>query len=289
MELISQHLPGDYQYPKKYGTIHHLSVNAAKWLTVGLYENIMFSRPDHYEFSYLNPVIFLPSAQQQTGSPDKSTVGLDFKANIGHATQIYGQVLINEFKLNEVRHYSRGWWGNKQGLQLGIKYIDAFHVKNLDLQVETNIVRPFTYQHDDTVSNYSHYNQPLAHPLGANFAEVIGIVRYQPAFRWTFEGKLIYYKQGLDSAGVNFGGNVLEDYTTRPRDYGFSIGSGVPANCVNLSALASYQWKENLFLELSAMYRNYSVNDPSGIYHSSHSTMFTAGVRLNMFRRQYDY
>jgi hypothetical protein len=289
MELISQHSPGDYQYPKKYATIHHLSVNAASWLTLGLYENIVFSRPDHYDFSYLNPVIFLPAAQQQNGSPDKSTVGFDFKANVGHATQFYGQFVFNEFVLNQIKHYSRGWWGNKQGLQLGMKYIDAFGVKNLDLQAETNIVRPFTYEHDDSVGNFSHYNQPLAHPLGANFAEIIGIVHYQPAYKWTLEGKVIYYKQGLDSAGVNFGSNVMESYLTRPRDYGFSIGSGIPVNCVNASGLVTYEWKENLFLDLSIQYRNFSVNDPTGVYHSSSSTLFTAGVRLNVGRRQYDY
>jgi hypothetical protein len=249
----------------------------------------MFSRANHYDFSYLNPVIFLVAAQQENGSPDKTTVGLDWKANIGHATQFYGQLLINEFILHEVLHYGNGYWANKQGLQLGFKYINAFDVKNLDLQFETNVVRPFTYQHDDTVANYSHYNQPLAHPLGANFAEFIAIARYQPAYRWNFEGKVIYYHQGLDSAGVNFGSDVFENYNTRPRDYGFQIGTGVPANCVNVSGLASWQWKENLFLEASVQYRHFSVNDPSNTYHSSSSTLFTAGVRINMFRRMYDY
>ena len=290
MELINQHITGtDYQYPKKYGVIHHLSVNAAPWMTLGLFENVMFSRADHYDFSYLNPVIFLVAAQQENGSPDKTTAGLDWKVNIGHATQFYGQLLINEFILHQVLHYSQGYWANKQGLQLGFKWIDVFGVKNLDLQLETNIVRPYTYQHDDTVANYSNYNQPMAHPLGANFAEFIAIGRYQPLYRWNFEGKIIWYRQGLDSAGVNFGGNVLENYLSRPRDYGFQIGSGIPANCLILSGLASWQWKENVFLELSAQYRNYSVNDPVHFYHSSSSTMFTAGVRINMFRRQYDY
>ena len=293
MELTSQHstvgFSRDYQYPKKYAVVHHLNINATPWLNLGLYENVVFSRADHYDFSYLNPVIFLVAAQQQNGSPDKTTVGLDFKANIGHATQVYGQLLFNEFVLHQILHYGDGNWVNKQGFQLGIKYIDAFNVKNLDLQIETNIVRPFTYSHNDTVSNYSHYNQPLAHPLGANFYEFIGIVRYQPAYKWNLEAKAIYYKQGLDSAGVNFGSNIFEDYTTRPRDAGFSIGSGTPAKCLNLSGLVSYQWKENLFLELSAMYRHFSVNDPTNTYHSSSSTLFTAGVRINMFRRQYDY
>jgi hypothetical protein len=288
MELISQHLPGDYQYPKKYAVIHHLSVNAAKWLNVGMYANIAFSRADYFDFSYLNPVIFLSAAQQENGSPDKTTIGFDFKANIAHSAQIYGQLLFNEFVWNQIKNYSDGWWGNKQGLQLGVKYVDLFKVKNLDLQIEMNLMRPYTYSHDDTVTNWSHYNQPLAHPLGANFAEFIGIIRYQPAYRWNIELKCIYSKQGLDSAGVNFGSNILLNYNTRPREYGFSIGSGTPANLVNATAYLSYQWKENLFLEGTLMYRTYNMDYPLYSTKTS-STMYTIGLRVNMFRRMYDY
>jgi hypothetical protein len=290
MELVSQHQLGDYQYPRKYAIVHHLSLNVTNWLNVGLYENVTFSRENYFDFSYLNPVIFLVSAQQQNGSPDKTTAGFDFKANIGHTTQLYGQILINEFILDQVLHYGRGYWANKQGLQLGFKYIDAFDVKNFDLQFETNIVRPYTYQHDDSVSNFSNYNQPMAHPLGANFFELLTIAKYQPITKLNFEGKIIYYKQGLDSAGVNFGSNILENYSTRPRDYGFRIGSGVPANCVNFSVAASYELRENLFIDASMMYRNYSVSNPiaAGIS-SSNSAIFSIGIRLNSFRRQYDY
>jgi len=287
MELISQHQPGDYQYPKKYAVVHHLSFNATKWLNLGIYDNVVFSRADHFDFSYLNPIIFLVAAQQQNGSPDKTTVGLDFKANIGHATQFYGQFLINEFVLHEVLHYSNGWWGNKHGVQLGLKYIDAFSVKNLDLQFEANLVRPFTYTHNDSVSNYSHYNQPLAHPLGANFFEFITVARYQPANKWNIEAKLIYYKQGLDSGGVNFGGNIFLNYDTRPGDFGFKIGSGMPANCVNASALVSWEPKENLFIDLSALVRTYTTHGLTTVTNSS--ATFTIGLRMNMFRRQYDY
>src|SRR5450432_3308892 len=162
MELISQHLPGDYLYPKKYAVVHHLSVNATKWLNVGLYSNIAFGGVNHFEFSYLNPVIFLPAAQQENGSPDKTTVGFDFKANVGHAAQFYGQLRFNEFVWSQIKNYSAGWWGNKQGVQAGLKYIDMFKVKNLDLQVEVNAMRPYTYTHNDTVANWSHYNQSLA-------------------------------------------------------------------------------------------------------------------------------
>lgn len=289
MELISQHQQGDYQYPKKYAVVHHLSINATKWLNVGFYGNIAFSRVNHFEFSYLNPVIFLPASQQENGSPDKTTVGFDFKANVGHVAQFYGQLLLNEFVWSQIVHYPDGWWGNKQGLQLGFKYIDLFGVKNLDIQAEVNLMRPYTYSHNDSVANWSHYNQPLAHPFGANFSELIGIITYQPAYRWNIELKWIYNKQGLDSAGENFGSNILLDYTTRPRDYNFFIGSGIPATIVNTTAYLSYQWKENLFLEGTIMYRTHKVSDPITGTTQTHSTTFTLGVRMNMFRRQYDY
>ncbi len=107
--------------------------------------NIAFNRADYFDFSYLNPVIFLSAAQQENGSPDKTTIGFDFKANIAHKAQLYGQLLFNEFVWNQIKHYSDGWWGNKQGLQFGVKYIDLFKVKNLDLQVEMNLMRPYTY------------------------------------------------------------------------------------------------------------------------------------------------
>ena len=109
------------------------------------------------------------------GSPDNALAGIDFKANIKHRAQLYGQLLLDEFILSEIKNKPTSWV-NKWGLQLGIKYLDAFGIKNLDIQVEANRVRPFTYSHNDTISNYTHYNQPLAHPLGANFQEVLGIL-----------------------------------------------------------------------------------------------------------------
>jgi len=76
--------------------------------------------------------------------------------------------------------YKNGYWANKQALQLGLKSIDVLGVPNLDIQGEVNLVRPFVYTSKDNYSSYTHYNQALAHPLGANFKEIIGIVKYQP-------------------------------------------------------------------------------------------------------------
>lgn len=286
MELMPQFKKsGDNLLPRKYAAIHHLSMNVTKWLNLGLFESVVFGRQDHFDFQYLNPIIFYRHIEGTVGSPDNAMAGLDFKANVAHRLQFYGQFLVDEFILKQVKNNPTSWV-NKFGLQAGVKYIDAFGINNLDVQLETNRVRPFTYSHNDTIANYTHYNQPLAHPLGANFQEVIGIVNYQPAARWYIYARAIYYKKGLDSTGVNFGGNIFRDYRTRVANEGFEVASGRKATCFNGLLQVSYELKENLFFDVSMLKRNYEVADPAS---KSNTTVITAGVRLNMFKRNYDY
>ncbi|MEO6455304.1 MAG: hypothetical protein ABIN97_14585 [Ginsengibacter sp.] len=276
---------GDVLLDRKYAAMHHLSTNVTKWLNVGLFEGVVFGRKNHFDFQYLNPIIFLRHVEGTVGSPDNALAGIDFKVNALHRIQLYGQFLLDEFILKQITK-NNGYWANKWGLQAGIKYVDAFKIKNLDLQFETNRARPFTYAHYDSIANYSHYNQPLAHPLGANFQEFIGIIKYQPANRWYINAKAIYYYQGLDSMGINFGSNLLLNYTTRPRDYGFKLGGGSKATCLNASLQVSYEVRENLFIEGSFLLRNYKIKD---VAYETNTRLVTVGVRFNIFRREYDF
>ena len=57
------------------------------------------------------------------------------------------------------------------------------------------MVRPYTYAHHNPQQNYAHYNQPLAHPLGANFSEFLVMANYKYK-RWQLDGKLIFAKYG---------------------------------------------------------------------------------------------
>lgn len=278
---------------RKYFRMNHLSVNIGKTANIGLYDAVVFGRKDHFDFQYLLPVMFLRTAEQQVGSPDNALLGVDGKINIFKTFQLYGQFMFDEFKLSELRN-NRNWWGNKYGYQLGAKYIDAFGVRNMDIQVESNRVRPFTYSHFDSVANFTHYNQPLAHPLGANLQEYIGIVRVQPYPRIYLQMKAIYYKQGLDSMGVNFGSNPFRDYYDREvadattgalREYGYKVGSGNHAKCLNLSLVASYEMRENLFLDLTTVFRTikYELGD------NTNTTVVSAALRWNMPRRVFDF
>lgn len=289
MELHNTEIPGgDRLIGKKYAAFHHLDVAVTDWLNIGLFEGVIFGRKDHFDFGYLNPIIFYRSIEQQNGSFDNSIVGFDAKANIDRKFQFYGQFSLDEFLVGEITK-NRGYWGNKYGIQLGAKYIDAFNISNLDLQLERNIVRPFTYSHRDSVANYTHYNQPLAHPLGANFKEWIAIARYQPAPKWMLVGKIIQYQQGRDSSARSYGYNIFLPNVSpyRVGDYGYDIGSGWKTNVFYTSLLVSYEWKENLFIDLSGIYRKEETK--TAPVRSASTSVFTLGVRWNMPRREIDF
>ena len=286
MELMPQFKKnGDTLLDRKYAAMHHLSMNVTKWLNIGVFEGVIFGRKNRFDFQYLNPIIFYRSVEGNVGSPDNALVGLDFKANVAHRAQFYGQFLLDEFILSKIKNDPTNWV-NKWGVQLGAKYVDAFGINNLDLQFEANRVRPFTYSHGDTIANYTHYNQPLAHPLGSNFQEFVGIINYQPKPRWYIYAKALYYFQGLDSAGKDFGGNPFEDYRNRTMETGFKIGGGTKATCLNGFLQLSYEFKENLYIDLSMQYRSYKLANVSS---RTNTTFVNAGVRLNMFKRDYDY
>jgi hypothetical protein len=290
MELQhAQRFGADILIPKKYAAMHHLDLAVTKWLNIGLFEGVVFGRKDHFEFGYLNPVIFYRSIEQQSGSFDNAVAGIDAKANVAKKFQFYSQFLLDEFSLTEIRK-NNGWWANKWALQIGGKYIDAFNISNLDLQLETNRIRPFTYSHRDSVANYTHYNQPLAHPLGANFQEWIGIARYQPAPKWLMQAKAIYINQGKDTGNVSFGGNIFLPNVPpyRTKDYGYTTGNGIATKTAIASFLLSYEWKPNLFFEANALYRKQTialstVNPRPGAF------IISAGIRWNMHRREFDF
>ena len=289
MELHSATPPSATQLiPKKYAAMHHLDINVTKWLNIGLFEGVTFGRKNRFDFGYLNPIIFYRSVEQQNGSFDNSIIGIDFKANLPKRIQVYGQLMLDEFLLSEIKA-NRGWWANKWGIQIGAKYIDAFNISNLDLQIEHNRVRPFAYSHYDSVANYTHYNQPLAHPLMAGFSETIGVARYQPAPKWLLVGKLAYWKQGRDSSSRNFGSNIFlpNGIPYRQGDYGYNIGSGWATNTLYGSFLLSYELRKNFFAELSAVIRRQETT--TAPITNNNVSVITFGVRWNMQRRDFQF
>jgi hypothetical protein len=282
---------------KKYMAMHHLSINLTRSANIGIFESVMFRRENTFELQYLNPVIFYRSIEQALGSPDNAFLGFDFKVNFARHVQVYGQLLLDEFNFKKEfstpgrnKFYGllhpRKWWGNKFASQLGIKYIDAFGVDHLDLQLEGNIARPYTYSHFDTVTSWTHYNQPLAHPLGANFTELIFQVKYQPLQQLYFSSRFVYDKKGEDDDTTNWGGNPLKIYGTFEREFGNTIGQGVTARTFYWDFVATYEPWHNIFVDLSYVYRKKKSED---VTRNLQTHFINLSLRWSIPYRRYDF
>lgn len=288
LELTPQEPRGaDRLLPRKYAAIHHLSVNIGKWLNLGLYESIVYSRKDHFDFQYLNPIILYRSVEQSNGSPDNAMLGMNFKINTRIKTVVYGQVLLDEFSFSKVKE-GNGWWGNKYGLQLGLKMADLFGIRNLYIQPEFNLIRPFTYTFRDSVAEFSHYNQSLAHPYGANLMELSLLMNYKLAKRLYVTWKTFYNKQGRDTvSNVSFGGNIFSSYTNRNSETGIFLFNGYASEVLYSNLNIAYEFRDNLFLDLGI--RTRSEIGSHAVNPTYNSNMLYIGFRLNAVRREYDY
>ncbi len=284
-------LNGDNIYPKQYSATHHLSFNATSWLNIGAFENVVFGEVSDFSARYLQPVIFLNTLLRDKNGNDNSMIGFDAKVNLIKKVQVYGQLLVQNYNGDNKPEGSESW-ANRYGFQAGAKYVDAFGLKNFDLQAEINQVRPFTYSSPDSAGSWTNYRQAMAHPLGGNFREIVGILRYQPLKKLYIFGRINYWQQGRDSARFNFGSNATVDNSPRTeggrrlRDNGYPMFAGTNVQAVNTAITISYELKENLFVDLNNLYRLYKSSNSAL---AENTNVLTIGFRWNMFRRDYDY
>ena len=209
-------------------------------------------------------------------------LGVNARWDIKNTISLYGQFMLDDILIREILNGNIDWWGNKFGHQLGIKYINALGIDQLDVQAEWNQVRPYTYSHYDQNANYAHYNQALAHPLGANFNEYIGSVRYQVSPKLGFTSRLFLISKGEDALdSLSFGGDILVPNTLRPGDFGHTIAQGVTTDIVFWSTAITYEISSGLYVDLEYLYRTQESN-----ISSSKTNLIQAGVRLNMQRRE---
>lgn len=288
--VSAQANPGESYIPRKYMAAHYLSFKFSETFTVGVYEATIFKRDtsngNGFELQYLNPVILYRTVEHLLDSEDNILVGTDFKWNLFKRVRLYGQFILDEFKFSEIKA-GNSWWANKWGIQLGAQTIDLLGIDHLDLRVEYNSVRPYTYTHSDLIgANYSHYNQALAHPLGANFREILSIIRYQPFKKWTIEGRFLQAEFGEDANGSNWGSNILLDYSTKEMEYGNEIGQGVGTTTSIFGLDLSYEIWHNLNLDAHYFFRKKNSDLPE---RNATDTYFGLGIRWNTAMMRMDF
>lgn len=203
-------------FQKKVGSFQLLSMNFFKRLQLGLFQGMIWEAADstnrqHVNFNTFDPVIGVNTLNYGLHNTNNIVLGATIKIKFTNSISIFGQGMLDDVNIKN----DRGDKVNKYGYQIGIKYFDLFTIKNLHLQLEYSSVRPYSYSSTNPEQSYTHYNQSLAHPLGANFYEAVGFVNYR--FNNFFvELKGNYAVKGADSLNFNFGSNVFKSDNAYP-------------------------------------------------------------------------
>jgi hypothetical protein len=249
--------------------LHYLSVNLTKRFNFNFFEAIISNPYDEtgnknaYEAAYFNPVIFYRPVEFYSGTSDNSLMGVGINLRIFKSAFIYSQFLLDDLVISSLKDGS-GWWGNKFGLQLGIKTYNTLNIKDLFFRQEFNLIRPYTYSHGYSVSensvsnlNYGHYHQNLAHPSGANIAEAISQLLYYKG-RFSAALKFTFSEKGIDTDSVSYGGDTYKAYNLRPADYGIKFLQG------NVSIHKSFDLKFSYIIN-----PNYHLAVNTGVFYRS--------------------
>lgn len=274
-------LLGNTLLPKKYMAMHRAELFIGKKIkhSIGLTETTIHSRNNGsggFDLEYLNPIIFYRSIEANNGSADNIMMALDYKL-AGNNFSLYGQFLLDEFKLKYIRQGN--WWGNKYGIQLGGNVKIVLKKHSYLQQLEYNTVRPYTYSHFNPLNAYSHYNQALAHPLGSNFNEWIYRLNIMPVQDpyYCFQIILQSAQQGIDSflAGTNYGSDIRKTSNTRVGDNHIKQLQGARIKLFQIHTEFAYMVYHNYWLFIQYQSRNLKG------YRNSGNHYFGFGLRVN--------
>jgi len=268
---------------------HYLSWNATKWLNFNFFESIISNPVDsmgvrYFNINYLNPVIFFRPVEFAGGSADNALLGIGFKLKVLKKYHLYSQFIIDEFVLSEIKS-GNGWWGNKYGIQTGIKIFNLFNIKNLMLLGEFNLIRPHTYSYSNSIQNYGNHKQAFAHPSGANLKEGIVLLHYHYK-RFSSQIKGVYQIYGKDTNSIGYGKDIYKPYTSRQGDYGHFTTQGLLTKYLHLEFKNGWliNSKHNTQLQLII-----STQQSNNSKKSTKNITFFLGIKSLIFNESLDF
>ena len=276
---------------KKHATLHFLEFSLTENINIGVFESILWQSKSEnidrgFEFAYMNPIIFYRPVEFSMGSSKgNALMGANLYATFNKTT-FYSQVMLDDLNISRQKdrdeNYEEGFFQNKYAYQLGVKT----KIKGVNLLTEYNQTQPYTYGHRTILQNYSHMNQVLAHPLGANFKEVIFMADYKKD-KWKYRLKLTTALVGLDSLNTHYGQNIFESDTAAStggqNSYGNFNGQGVltQINTVHAEVAYSLKWCD-IFGSIYYKKKKSDLVDQTSLWYS-------LGIRTFPFSTFQDY
>jgi hypothetical protein len=193
---------------QKYYALHRLEFSAFGFLNAGFSEMVVYLRTSP-EFAYLNPFLFLKSAEHSLRDRDNTLLALDLEVYPAAGVKFYGAMLVDDVDFSKI---GTGWWGNEFGWQGGVYVADVAGARDVDFLVEYTRLEPFVYSNRISGNEYSHDGFGLAHHLGPNSDEWLLNVIFRPSPR--FRGGLAFRRTRhgenyADGRFFNVGGDLM--------------------------------------------------------------------------------
>ncbi len=166
-------------FQKKAVSFQYLSFNVTRRINIGLFQGLVWNAADsmnrqHLDWQYFNPVIFSNLGYYGLNTKNNIVIGANLNIKLTNELSVYGQFMGDDFS-NTLKT------GNGFGYQAGVKYFNAFGLKNLMLQGEYNNVAEGSYNSPLGATNnqsFSHYNQTLAYTPGYG-KEIVVLADYK--------------------------------------------------------------------------------------------------------------
>lgn len=177
---------------------HRLDLKLHRRFRLGLFETVLYGgegRPP--ELYYLNPLQFFHGAQLNEDEDDNTILGVDFSFMPGRGTNFYGQLIVDDFQIDDK---SQGdLEPNEIGFMLGL--FKAGKIASLipDLKIEYVRLTNRTYHQRDPRNRYLYRNKLLGHPLGPDADSVSISARFWPEKVIFAELELAYRRKGEGS------------------------------------------------------------------------------------------
>ncbi len=268
-------------FQRKAGAFQYLSWDIIPQVEWGFFQGMIWTAGDQYNHmsfnvNYFDPVIGVNSLVYGLGNSTNVLLGSTLKYKITRNFMAYGQLVVGDFPQsgNMQSIY------NQTGYQAGVKYYNQYG----EVQLEYNQVRPYTYSNSDSLQSYSHYDQALGDPLGANFKELIAIVnlRYR---HFSIHFQVNHALEGLDSTHTNYGNNIFLPLPNNNANVTMLQGIKSTLNYmdVHISYLLNPHTNMNLTIGVSRRTLTNSLNNQPAM------TLFYFGFRTSIENMYVDF
>lgn len=276
-------------YQRKWSATNFLNIAVTKRFQLGLFQGVIWQDRDSsgkrgFDVQYLIPTTIVRPIEFSQGSADNTFLGIHGNYRIKPSVLGYFQFFLDDINIRETFKNDKQHINNKYSFQLGLKGLHEVSGLLMRWRAEYNYSRPYNYGHRKPEQSYTHYQQALAHPLGANFHEAI--VTYDVVFgRWY--GSLIAQHARIgreDRIGFNDGNNLFGGEENVP-EFGTKTLQGDKQDQTCLQGTAGFivnkAWRTGL--EINFLYKNQQSKSTSRNFQT---TWIQVGI-VTRLRNQY--